>query len=151
MTNASSDREVTFRLAGKNDSPVILQFFHSLSMPSDIEIVYKREPDFFHACEVQGTAQVLIAEKQEGGICGIAVRTLKHAYINGEKQVLGYLSDMRIVRPEKHLRILTEGYAQMKKLHQDGQALLHIATIIEGNRKAKSALTWSNKAHSIPN
>ena len=121
-------------------------------MPGDIELIYMKSPDFFKAVEPQGDErQVLVACKEDGTIVGTGVRALRKAYVNGEPKTIGYLGELRISPESRHLRVLFNGYRAMKGLMDDGRAFLHFTTIVEGNREAKVALTWKNKASSIPN
>ena len=126
---------------------------HSIVMPGDIELIYMKNPDFFKSIETQGfEMQVLAAcTHEETKIVGTGVRALRKAYINGIPRTVGYLGDLRISPEVRHRKVLYNGYAAMKKLMTDGRAYLHFTTIVEGNRTAKAALTWKNKAGTIPN
>ena len=124
---------------------------HSIVMPGDIELIYMKSPDFSKAVATQGFAtQVLVACREEGEIVATGVRALQRAYVNGEAQTIGYLGELRVSPDARHLRVLFNGYRAMKALMTDGQTLLHITTIVEGNRNAKAALTWKNRHSSIP-
>ena len=142
---------IDFRLADSQDNEGILRLLHSMTMPGEIELLYKKSPDFFHAAEIQGFAhQALVACREDGEIVALGTRSLKHVYVNGIPQVIGYLGDLRISPHARHLHILANGYAEMGRLMTDGRALLHLTTIVEGNRNAKAALTWKNRHRSIP-
>ncbi|MBF0523264.1 MAG: hypothetical protein HQL24_09450 [Candidatus Omnitrophica bacterium] len=144
--------KINFRLASHEDNQGILDLAHSVSMKGDIEIIFERNPDFFHACEIQGCSyQVLVATRLDNTICASGVRALKNAYISGKPTVIGYLSDLKVSNTERKLDILSNGYKKMKEFHQDGKAKLHITTILEDNKTAKVALVWKNKDQSIPN
>ena len=143
---------IEFRLATQADNDGILQLMHSIVMPGDIELIYMKSPDFFKAVTTQGkTQQVLVACREDGKIVATGVRALRRATVNGEAQTIGYLGELRIAPEARRLRVLFNGYKAMKALMTDGQSLLHITTIVEGNRNAKVALTWKNKYSTIPN
>ncbi|MBQ6471353.1 MAG: hypothetical protein IJJ33_05175 [Victivallales bacterium] len=57
----------------------------------------------------------------------------------------------RISPGARHLKVLSNGFRAMRELMMDGRALTHFTTIVEDNRLAKIALTWKNKAGTIPN
>ncbi|MBF0595515.1 MAG: hypothetical protein HQL22_11200 [Candidatus Omnitrophica bacterium] len=144
--------KINFRLATREDNQGLLDLAHAVSMSGDIEIVFERNPNFFYACEIQGFSyQVLVATRSDNTICASGVRVLKSAYINGNPMEIGYLGDLKVSSKARKLRILSNGYQKMKKLHQDGQAMLHITAIIDDNKDAKAALVWKNKDQSIPN
>ncbi len=143
---------IDFRLATQADNDGILRLMHSIVMPGDIELIYMKSPDFFKAVETQGfMRQVLVACREDGEIVATGVRALRRATVNGQAQTIGYLGELRISPEARHARVLFNGYKAMKALMTDGQALLHITTIVEGNRNAKAALTWKNRHSSIPN
>ncbi|MEI8012059.1 MAG: hypothetical protein WCI27_06205, partial [Candidatus Omnitrophota bacterium] len=144
--------KINFRLAKPEDNYGLLDLAHAVSMKGDIEILFKRNPDFFDACEIQGFEyQILVATRFDKTICASGVRVLKNVYINGNPRVIGYLGDLKVAATARKLRILANGYKKMKELHQDGRAALHITAIIDDNKDAKAALVWKNKDQSIPN
>ena len=144
--------KVNIRLATQEDNQALLHLVNSVSMGEKFEIIFKRDPNFFYACQTQGfLCQTAVAEMEDKTLVASCSRILKHAYINGNPAVLGYISDLRIVPSSKKMRILSNGSEFIKKLRDDNPAYIHLATITDDNRNAKIALTWKNKNSSIPN
>jgi len=144
--------KVNYRLADFEDNEKLLHLVDSISMGETFELIFKRDPNFFYACETQGfQCQTAIAELEDNTICASCSRILKRAYINGNPSVLGTISDLRIVQSAKQMRILSNGSEFIKKLREDNKAYIHLATITNDNKNAKIALTWKNKSSTIPN
>ena len=144
--------KVNYRLACPEDNDKLLHLVDSISMGEKFEIIFKRNPNFFYACEIQGfSCQTAVAEQEDNTICASCSRILKHAYINGKADVLGYISDLRISPTAKKMRILSNVSEFIKQLRSDNKAAIHLATITHDNKNAKIALTWKNKSSSIPN
>lgn len=122
-------------------------------MPEEIEMLYKKEPNFFYSIEIQGfKSEVLVAYNEKNEIVAMGSRSLKKAYINNIPQTLGYLSSLRIKDNARHLHILSDGYKKMKELIMDvTPPYMHLTTIIEDNKSALAALAWKNKHKFIPN
>ena len=143
--------EIEYRLANLDDDSRINRFLASINMESDIEISYRKEPSFFNALSTRGTEhQVLICEVDHK-ISAIGVRSLTQNYINGKKEIIGYLSDLKVNSKNRKFKIFTEGYSFFKNLMLDNRTKLHTTTIIEDNKKAKAVLTWKNKSSILPN
>ena len=143
--------KINYRLAQPDDDNEIRAFLNSITMESDIEIDYRKEPNFFNAINIRGYKNQIIIGETDGLICSMGARALSKNYLNGKIETLGYLSDLKVMKTNKHLRALTKGYDFVRNLMADSEAKLHITTIIEDNRKAKIALTWKNKSKVIPN
>lgn len=121
-------------------------------MSGDIEVLYKRDPNFFYGAEIQGFKnEVLVALNEKDEIVAVGGRTLKKVYVNGFLKTIGYLSDLRVGKNARHLHILANGYREMGELMQMTPAYMHLTTIIEDNKQARAALTWKNKHKFIPN
>ncbi len=143
--------KINYRLAKSDDDSAIRAFLNSITLKSDIELDYRKEPSFFNAINIRGYKNQVVIGEANGLICSMGARALSKNYLNGKVETVGYLSDLKVKKTNRHLRALTKGYDFVKKLMSDNEAKLHISTIIEDNRNAKVALTWKNKSKSVPN
>jgi hypothetical protein len=86
-----------FALATPNDDAQLRQRMADDWMEGTISVSFRREPNYFHGCNVQGeTVQVIKCTEQETGrIIGLGSRLISKAFINGEIKPLGYLADLR--------------------------------------------------------
>lgn len=143
--------KINYRLARLEDDNSIRAFLNSITMESDIEVNYGKEPSFFEAINIRGYKNQVIIGEKDNLICSMGARALSKNYLNGKIETMGYLSDLKINNSCRHLRALATGYDFVKSLMEDNEAKLHITTIIEDNKKAKIVLTWKNKSKTIPN
>ncbi len=133
------------------DNREVSDLINSTSVKGDIEVSFTKEPDYLNALKVCADDVQAVIGKVNDKVEILGTRSLKKVYINGEKETLGYLSDLKISNNAKKIHALSEGFKYMKSLMDDGKAKLHIATIIEDNKQGKVALTWANKNPNIPN
>ena len=135
----------------EGDNKEVLDLINSTSVKGDIEVSFTKEPDYLKALKVCADDVQTVIGKVNDKVEILGTRSLKKVYINGEKETLGYLSDLKISKNAKKIHALSEGFKFMKSLMDDSRAKFHIATIIEDNKQGKIALTWTNKNPNIPN
>ena len=145
------ENKAVFSLMTKSDNKEVLDLINSTSVKGDIEVSFAKEPDYFKALKVCADDAQSIIGRVNDKIEILGSRSVKKVYINGSKETLGYLSDLKISKNAKKIHALSEGFKIMKSLMDDGRAKLHIATIIDDNKQGKAALTWANKNPNIPN
>jgi radical SAM superfamily enzyme YgiQ (UPF0313 family) len=131
------------KLAAASDDARIRRLLHRTPVPGMVEITYLREPSFLEALAVEGRVnQAFIGiDGASDDVIGVASRSIKTAYIDGEPGPLGYLSTLRVAAEYRGGTFLARGYRFLKDLHADGAASLYLTTIIEGNEKARRLLT----------
>lgn len=133
------------------DNKEVLDLINSTSVKGNIEVSFTKEPDYIKALKVCADDVQAVIGKVDNKVEILGTRNLKKVYINGEKEILGYLCDLKISRNAKKIHALSDGFKVMKSLMDDNRAKLHIATIIDDNKQGKAALTWANKNPNIPN
>jgi hypothetical protein len=111
-------------------------------MRGSVEIAFTKEPDFFRAEQVHGrfTETYIIHHTQDGILAGMGTRAIKPAYLNGKKDNVGYLCNLRILPEYQKGLVLARGYTFLKQRHSDNRARLYLTTIIEDNIHARSTL-----------
>ena len=131
-----------YNITEKSDDIGLRQLMRKCPMKGAIEIAFLREPDFFRAEQVHGryTETYTMRQTENGQLVGMGTRAIKSAYVNGRRNNIGYLCNLRIL-PEyqKHLG-LARGYTFLKQRHNDNRAGLYLTTIIEGNVHARDIL-----------
>jgi hypothetical protein len=76
-----------------------------------------------------------------GLIAGLAARSVRWVFVNGQPARVGYLSQLRVARGARHLRtLLDEGFSFCRALHEDGDAPFYLASLIDGNDAARRLL-----------
>lgn len=142
--------KITVRLARPDDNVSIQQLIRSHPMPGAVSILLQKAPDYFAACGIRGHTRQTLVGFSAGQLCVMASRSIQQAYINGKKQDLGYLSDLRSDRQYRKQRPLGTLCEHLRQLYADTPAHLHIVTIMDDNAPAKAALTWKNVNPAIP-
>ena len=112
-------------------------------MQGDIGLSFRREPDYFLGCRVQGNRSEIIkcTDSDTGRIVGLGARHIKNLYINGIETRVGYLSDLRADREVRKRTLLARGYAFLRELHAGGHVPLYFSIILDGNDEAVANIT----------
>lgn len=134
---------VRFDLAEPEDDASLRALLARNEMEGGISLSFRREPSYFLATEVQGaTASVLVARDPASGACvGVGTRALRPGFLNGRETTIGYLSDLRLDPRHRGGNLLARGYAELRRLHEDGRASLYFSVIAEENAPALDVLT----------
>lgn len=131
--------EVAFDLATREDDPGIRRLLAANPVPGKIRIRYEREPDYFAGCATMGKTQVLVA-RADDRVVGVACRSIRPMFINGERADVGYLGQLR-VDPRFHGRwLVLRGFRKLHDLHRQSPPRGYVTTIIEGNDEAEGVL-----------
>jgi len=144
------------KLATEEDNFRIIQFLKTVTMKTDgMELYYDRSPDFFSFLKEQGEKFfVFLFENKDSSLHGMAIITLRKAYVNNSIVSVGYLSDLRIdSKLDKRVRVIWRKiYANILKnceniVELNGCKYFYSA-ILGGNETAINSLT-KNKGEII--
>jgi hypothetical protein len=130
-------------LARPSDDAALRELAAAQPMGGDIRVAVRREPSFFHGVGIQGRFnQVGVVRDGPGGrVVGCATRSVRPAYLNGQRADLGYIGGLRLDPMYRGGTLLARGYRAFREHHQDGRARLYATTIIEPNQAARELLT----------
>jgi hypothetical protein len=134
---------IIFSLATWEDEAELRRILRQNPMPGAISVSFEREPDYFIGAKVEGPChQTIVARDQASGeVIGIGSRAVRERYVNGSPQAVGYISQLRIdPRYRARRQALSQAFAFLRCLHQDGQAPFYFASIIEDNLPARRLL-----------
>jgi len=111
-------------------------------MEGSVRIAFEREPSYFSAVEVQGRfRQVVVGRDLDtGDLAGVATRTVKPVFVNGEPRDIGYLSDLRLLPAYRGRTLVARGYRLLRELHRDGRTDLYYTVIAAENTPALRTL-----------
>jgi hypothetical protein len=134
-----------FALATQADNAELRRILRENALEGDIRLTFEREPDFFLASSIEGDVhETLVAREKPGErrIIALGSRSVREAWINGERCPLGYLSQLRVDAPFRaHPGLLSRGYRFLRELHQArADAPYYLTTIIEDNHRARDVL-----------
>lgn len=132
-----------FRLATQADDEALRHLLAATPMPGRISVSFRREPSYFDAAAVEGPfRQTIVAcDRSNRRIVGVASRSVRDRFVNGQRLPVGYLSGLRILPEYRNHSILARGYRFLRELHDDGRTEFYLTTIVESNRRAVSVLT----------
>ncbi|HWP57528.1 MAG TPA: hypothetical protein VNL14_06565 [Candidatus Acidoferrales bacterium] len=107
-------------------------------MEGEIQISFRREPNFFSAAALQGPFfQVIAARDTETGeIIGSGTRAVRKRYVNGEARAVGYLADLRLDKRYRSGVLVARAYRYLQRLHQDAKTALYFTLVAEENETA---------------
>ena len=133
-----------FRLAKTEDDHQLKSMMKNIKMSGNIALSFEREPSYFMA-EKSGnlkTDTMLVVDKENEKVVGIASRSLRYAFVDGVKSKIGYLSNLRGDKKVRNSLLLAKGYKFLKNLHQnDKEVDFYISTILSDNTIAQKILT----------
>jgi hypothetical protein len=127
-----------FETAGDAHDDGLRRLFAENDMEGDIQISFRREPNFFYATALQGPLCQVIAARdtQTDEVIGAGTRAIRKGYVNGQLRNLGYLADLRLDKRYRAGLLVGRAYQYLKHLHQDGLAEIYVTVIAERNRTA---------------
>ena len=127
-----------FGLAVAMDDGQLRQRMAEDWMRGNISVSFRREPNYFAGCQVQGeTFQVVkCTDKNSGKIVGLGSRLISTVFINGNPQEIGYLADLRLHADYRNSTILPRGYRFLRQLHRANPVPLYYSVILAGNQLA---------------
>src|SRR5271170_2548539 len=124
--------QVQIDLATPADDLAIRGLCRREAMPGNITVRYEREPDFSLGCRVTGDHfQVLVArDRGDREVVAVACRSTREVFINGSRQRIGYLGQLRI---DQHFRgrwLVSRGFSMLKELHKQDPVPAYLVSIV---------------------
>lgn len=132
-----------FSLADAADDTELRQRMARDEMSGDMSLSFRREPNYFLGCGVQGRQSQIIkvTDGSSGHIVGLGARHIKNLFVNGNASRVGYLSDLRGDKDVRKRTLLARGYAFLRQLHDSDHVPLYFSVILDGNDDAVANLT----------
>jgi hypothetical protein len=109
----------------------------------DIQVSLEREPNALYAAAVSGdNYQVILAYSgNDPEPVGLGARFELEAWVNGESQTMGYLSELRVTGGFRYRRkLLVNAYRSLRHYHEQGAAPFYLTTIMADNVAARRLL-----------
>ena len=130
---------ISFAQAGSGDDETLRRILRETPLPGWVSLSFEREPSYFAADRAKGGRHVTVVARAGEEIVGFFSRSCAPAYINGQKQDLGYLRELRFVQGyQGKLRAMREGYAYWRDHMQSGT--YDLTAILEDNKPARKLL-----------
>ena len=134
---------LVFNLADHNDEAELRALVRETPLGGAIETTLRREPDYFDGAAVEGPFHQVIAARagEAGPIVGMATRSVRMRYVDGEPLPVGYLGGLRLHPDVRNGLVLARGFRKLREIHEDGRTDFYLTTVTEGNRVAIESLT----------
>lgn len=131
-----------FNLATERDDAGLRRLLRDNPMPGRLSLTFEREPNFFLAAGIEGDLHqtVVAIDPATGNVAGLASRSAREAFVDGEVTRLGYLSQARVDPAYRGKTVLAGGWARMRELHEAEPVPLYVTTIIADNALARRIL-----------
>ena len=132
-----------FRLAGREDDPDIRRLLRTHAMPGAIAVSLQREPDASLAASIEGDVHetVIARSRSNGELSGMAARSVRMVYVNGEAVRLGSLGQLRVASGRHALRtLIDEGFSFCRMRHQQDGAPAYLVSLVADNSAARRLL-----------
>lgn len=136
-------RRFVFGLATAADDADIRRLLRTHAMPGTVAMTFEREPQAALAASIEGdTHQTVIArDTSTGTLAGLAARSTRTLYVNGEATRVGYLGQLRVTDGRHGLRtLIDEGFAFVRTLHQCETTPAYLLSLIAENEAARRLL-----------
>lgn len=136
------DARYRVRRAGPEDSAALCQLLREVHIRGALDVAQERDPDFFGLLELHGGPQdVWVMEDQDGLIGGCGSVSVRPGLVEGSREMVGYLGDLRSRPGFRGVRHLPRLYRMALEWARDHhQAELFYTVIFDDNRIARRAL-----------
>jgi hypothetical protein len=138
---------VTVDLAGPGDDAGIRRLLRKHAMPGRIRLAFPREPDFSLGCAVTGDSyRIMVARTMEDGeVVGVACRSIRHVFVNGREQRVGYLGQLRVDERFRGRWLLSRGFSLLEQIDRQDPVPAYLASIVDGNDEASGVLVLKRR------
>src|SRR5688572_14737561 len=134
--------EVVVDLAGPADDVGIRGLVRRQTLPGRISLALPRDPDFTLGCAVTGSEPRIVVARAaaDGAIVGVACRSVRDVFVNGRRQRIGYLGQLRIDERFRGRWLVSRGFSVLARVHRDDPLPGYLVSIVDGNSQATGVL-----------
>jgi hypothetical protein len=126
------------------DDREVRQLLRDSVFAGDVRVSLEREPDSRLSGAIEGDVHATIAARDSisGVLAGIASRSVRDVFLNGEPGRLGYLGQLRIAPAYRSRRdLLRAGFDFCRLLHQrERDSRIYLASVVSDNHQARRLL-----------
>ncbi|MBL7481608.1 hypothetical protein [Legionella bononiensis] len=134
-----------FDLALPDEEALLRTHLWQTPMEGAVDLVFAREPNYFHIGKTQGDKVQTFVGKSDGKIKVSGIRATRLSQVNGQVQETGYLADFRIAKSSRNGFALLQANRFLKKLHQENPIPYYSAVIGDDNERALTSLASNYK------
>src|SRR5713101_4196874 len=132
--------ELTVDFAAPADDAGIRGLLRRQAMPGRISLAFPRDPDFSLGCAITGDDYKIVVARSADEIVGVACRSVRHVFINGRPERLGYLGQLRLDDRFRGRFLVSRGFSLLAQLDRQDPVPAYLASIVDGNHQATGVL-----------
>lgn len=132
--------QVVFSLATAADDAAIRRLLSSSPMPGRIRVRFEREPSYFAGFSPASAHPQVLVARDGDQVVGLACREVRTLYVNGKKEEIAYLGQLRIAPAHRGRMLVARGFRKLRELGADSGVRGTITTIVDGNDQAEGVL-----------
>lgn len=130
------------RVAGPEDDRELTALAARAPVPGAVSLRYERSPSYLAGCRAIGrSAEALVLRHRASGrLAGLACRSVRRVFVNGEPADVGYLGQLRVDPAFRSRGLVGRGFRFIRGLDEGRGLPGYITTIVEGNSEALGVL-----------
>jgi hypothetical protein len=138
---------LSVEIAAAADDEAIRGLLKRQPIPGRVTLAFEREPSFAIGCAVTGeNPVVLVARSDDRQVVGVACRSVRHVYVNGRPERIGYLGQLRIDERFRGRWLVSRGFAQLAEIDRSDPLPAYLVSIAEGSDQARQVLVRKRRA-----
>src|SRR5689334_22717051 len=141
--------ELTVEFAAPSDDAGIRALMQRQAMPGRIRLAFAREPDFSRGCAVTGDDYKIVVARARDEIVGVACRSVRNVFINGNETRIGYLGQLRVDDRFQGRWLVSRGFELLGEADRCDPMPGYLASIVDGNDAANAVLVRRRKFREV--
>jgi hypothetical protein len=138
---------VSVEIAAPADDEAIRDLLKRQPIPGRVTLSFEREPSFATGCAVTGENPViLVARADDRRVVGVACRSVRHVFVNGRRERIGYLGQLRIDERYRGRWLVSRGFAHLAEVDRRDPVPAYLVSIAEGSDEAAAILVRKRRA-----
>jgi hypothetical protein len=147
------DATMTFplRLATNDDSAALCRLFSSVPMRGEVQLITRREPNFFALYDLQGGHYETHVYEKLGNLVAMGSVLVRPGFLNGAPAQVGYLGDLRSSFAATRERALPRLYGEvLRRAATEFGCQQFLTAVMASNFAARNALARRNPRRTDP-
>jgi len=129
-------------VASAREDSELMELVSRTPVPGAVSLRYERSPSYLAGCGTLGSVSeaLILRHEPTGRIAGLACRSVRKLFVNGEPVDVGYLGQLRVDSSFRSRGLVARGFRFIRDLDKDKRLPGYITTLIEGNAEALGVL-----------
>lgn len=143
--------DVQVDFATPADDEGIRALMRRQSLGGRIRLTMTRDPEFATGCSATGEEcrTVVARAGADRAIVGVACRSVRRVFWNGQPRRIGYLSQLRVDERFRGRWLLSQGFRLLDRVHREDPVPAYLAAVVDGDGEAAGVLV-SRRRRTFP-